>query len=169
MPVEGVALINNIFGTLFMAAFYMWMVDHIRRGIKEKRAGLILSAIGGILLPLAAGLALLLALQSGNRAASLAFFFIPNPFSVEGGFVMILMGVLFYILRKYRLIQGALILIVSVFAWYTAENPYDFQWFVVFALIPLLLYNGNGGGGENTFSMSFTLPISTCFTPSPGL
>jgi hypothetical protein len=155
MPLEEVVLINNIFNTLFMAAFYMWMTDRIRKGVAEKRAALILSAIWGLLLPVVLGLALILALQSGNRTALMILFFIPNPVSAEGGFVMIGMGVLFYILRKYRLVQAALVGLLSVFSWYISKDSGALQWLVVFAVIPILLYNGKRGRGIKYFFYVF--------------
>jgi hypothetical protein len=151
MPVEQVALINNIFGALFMAAFYMWMIDHLLAGFNEKRLLKILSAIGGMLLPFVISLATLLALQSENRTAVLVLFFIPSPVSVEGGFVLVFMGVAFYILRKYRLIQAALVVAISALTWYSSQNSGSFQWLMLFAVIPMLLYNGTRGKGGKYF------------------
>jgi hypothetical protein len=154
MPLEHVILINNIFGTLFMAAFYMWMADCIRDGFKEKKPAKILSALGGCLLPLALSIAMLLALRAGNWTATLVLSFIPNLLSVEGGFILIFMGLFFYLLRKYRPAQAALILAIGALSWYgSLDNPGagDFQWLMVFAVIPLLLYNGKRGRGGKYF------------------
>jgi hypothetical protein len=153
MPMEHISLINNIFGTLFMSAFYMWMIDGIREGFKEKNPAKILPAIGGFLLPLVISLAMLLALQTKNWIATRILLFIPNPLSVEGGFVLIFMGVFFYLLRKYRLAQAALVLVISALTWYSSRNSASgsFQWLMVFALIPLCLYNGKRGKGGKYF------------------
>jgi hypothetical protein len=158
MPLEHVILINNIFGTLFMAAFYMWMADCIRDGFKEKKPVKILSAAGGCLLPLALSLALLLAMQSKNQTAAMILFFIPSLLSVEGGFILVFMGLLFYLLRKYRLAQAALVLAIGAVSWYgSLNNPGagDFQWLMVFAVIPLLLYNGRRGRGGKYFFYAY--------------
>jgi hypothetical protein len=153
MPVEHIALINNIFGTLFMAAWYMWMIEGIQKGFKEKRPVKIISSLGGMLLPLVISLAMLLALQTENRIAALIFLFVPNLLSVEGGFVLVFMGLLFYILRKYRLAQAALVLAVSALVWYASKDSPDpdFQWLMAFAVIPILLYNGERGRGGKYF------------------
>jgi hypothetical protein len=155
MPVEHVVLINNIFGTLFLAAFYMWMIDRFREGCKEKSPVKILSAIGGSLLPFVISLAMLLALQSENRIAALIFLFIPSLVSVEGGFILVFMGALFYLLRKYRLAQAALVLVISALIWYSSRDSGGFQWLMVFALIPLCLYNGKRGRGGKYFFYVF--------------
>ncbi|MDR2313022.1 MAG: conjugal transfer protein TraX [Spirochaetaceae bacterium] len=153
MPVEHIALINNIFGALFMAAWYMWMIECVRKGFTEKRPGKIILSLGGILLPFVISIAVLLALQSENRIAALIFLFVPNLLSVEGGFALVLLGVFFYILRKYRIAQAALVLAVGALSWYASkDSPVpDFQWLMVFAVIPILLYNGKRGRGGKYF------------------
>jgi hypothetical protein len=153
MPMEHIVLVNNIFGALFLAVYYMWMFDCIRGGFKERHSLKIISAIGGIVFPIVISLALLLALKYENRTAALILLFVPNPLSVEGGFVLVFMGMLFYVLRKYRLAQAALVLIISVFTWYFALG--DFQWLMAFAVIPILLYNGKRGKGEKYFFYVF--------------
>jgi hypothetical protein len=147
MPMEHIALTNNIFGTLFLAAWYMWMIDRVVGGFREKRPAKILLAIGGLFLPLIASIAVLMALQSENRIVVLIFLFIPNLLLAEGGFALVFMGVAFYLLRKYRLAQVALVLAVSVLSWYFSRDavPADFQWLMVFAIIPIILYNGKRG------------------------
>jgi hypothetical protein len=158
MPMEDVNLINNIFGTLFLAAFYMWALDRFRRGLQEKSPAKIISAIGGFFLPLAAGIAMLLALQTGNRTAAMVLFFIPNPLSVEGGFILVLMGVLFYVLRKHRIAQAALVLVIAALSFYSSigsPGAGDVQWLMAFAVIPLSLYNGKRGGGGKYFFYIF--------------
>jgi hypothetical protein len=146
MPMD-IALINNIFGTLFLAAWYMWMIDRIIGGFREKSPAKILSAAGGLLLPLIVSLAALLALQSRSYTIIMILYFIPNPLFAEGGFMLVFMGVAFYLLRKYRPAQAALVLAVSAFTWYLSKDsvPADFQWLMVFAIIPIILYNGKRG------------------------
>jgi hypothetical protein len=164
MPMD-IALINNIFGTLFLAAWYMWMIDRITGGFREKNPVKILSAAGGLLLPLIVSLAALMALQSENHTLIPILFFIPNLLFVEGGFVLIFMGVVFYLLRKYRLAQAALILVVSAFSWYFSKDsvPAGFQWLMVFAIIPIILYNGKRGkvqkGGKYFFYVFYPAHI----------
>ncbi|MDR0400704.1 MAG: conjugal transfer protein TraX [Treponema sp.] len=148
MPMEHIALINNIFGTLFLSSYYMWIIDLIRGGIKERSPAKVLPALLGFILPFVLSFVMILAMQNGSRNAVLALFFIPNPLSVEGGLVLTFMGTAFYLLRKRRLAQTALVLIIGALTWYASRGAAgDVQWLMVFAVVPLLLYNGKRGGG----------------------
>ncbi|MDR1177508.1 MAG: hypothetical protein LBK64_01635, partial [Spirochaetaceae bacterium] len=127
---------------------YMWIIDCFREGFNEKRPAKILSAAGAFLLPLVVSLVMFLVLQSGNHRAILFLFFIPSPLFVEGGLVLVFTGAAFYLLRKYRLAQAALVLVISALTWYSSgKGAGNFQWLMVFAVIPLLLYNGKRGKG----------------------
>jgi hypothetical protein len=162
-PVENVELMNNVFGTLFMSVFYMLMVDLFRRGIKEKKPGRILLAIGGALLPLILGMALAV-LVSGDgdipfRTIALALFFlVPTPLTVEGGFVLVIMGIAFFLLRNYRWAQALVPAAVGLLILCTSRgetgipNP---QWLMAFAALPILLYNGLRGRGDKYFFYTF--------------
>jgi hypothetical protein len=155
MPMEEIALINNIFSTLFMAAFYMWMIEILREGYREKRVGAIILSIGGMILPFIVGLAMLLSLSNSNQMAAMILLFIPNLISVEGGFVLVIMGILFYLLRKYRLVQIGVLLVISAFSWYSSRGSGNFQWLMAAAAVPLLLYNGQRGRGSKYFFYIF--------------
>jgi hypothetical protein len=165
MPMEHISLINNIFSTLFLAVWYMWMIDRVIGGFREKSPAKILSAAGGLFLPLIVSLAALLALQSKSQTAALILLFIPNPLLAEGGFALVFMGVAFYLLRKYRLVQAALVLAVGALTWYFSKDsvPADFQWLMVFAIIPIILYNGKRGkvqrGGKYFFYIYYPAHI----------
>ncbi|MDR2418923.1 MAG: conjugal transfer protein TraX [Treponema sp.] len=165
MPMEHIALINNIFGTLFLATWYMWMIDRVAGGFRGKSPAKIFSAAGGMLLPFIVSFAALLLLQSENQIAVRVILFIPNLLFAEGGFALVFMGVAFYILRKYRLAQAALVLAVSVLTWYASKDSVspDFQWLMVFAVIPIILYNGKRGkaqkGGKYFFYVFYPAHI----------
>jgi hypothetical protein len=156
MPMPDIALINNIFGTLFMAVYYMWTIDRIRGGFREKSPVRIITGIAGFLLPFLLSLIVILALRTRNWNITRIFLFIPTPLSVEGGLVLILIGVAFYLLRKYRLAQAALLAVISALTWYfSRDTPGDVQWLMVFAIIPMILYNGKRGSGGKYFFYIF--------------
>jgi hypothetical protein len=157
MFLEDVILINNIFSTLLTAAFYMAMIDLFRRGLREKKAGTAALAVGGMVLPLLAGLAFVAALAAENLTAARILTFVPGPVTAEGGPIMVGMGILFYMLRKYRLAQIGVILIVGFLSWYTDKDPAlgNYQWLMVFAVIPIFLYNGTRGRGSKYFFYIF--------------
>jgi hypothetical protein len=158
---ENVELINNIFGTLFMSVFYMLMIDFFREGIKEKKPGRIFLALGGVLLPLIVGFALITLLLGENppsQVLKILFFFIPTPLTVEGGIFLVIVGILFYILRKYRWAQGLVPVAMGLLIVFTNRgengipNP---QWLMVFAALPIFFYSGRRGWGGKYFFYAF--------------
>ena len=160
-PVENVALINNIFGTLFLCVLYMAMVDLLREGIREKKPGRVLLALGGILLPLAVGFALvgiLFGTDPPNQILAILFLFIHTPFSVEGGIFQVAVGVLFYVLRKYRWAQALVPVTMGLLVALTGRGENGIpnaQWLMLFAALPILLYNGRRGWGAKYFFYAF--------------
>ncbi|MDR1105955.1 MAG: conjugal transfer protein TraX [Treponema sp.] len=158
--VENVALINNIFGTLFMSAFYMLMLDLFREGIREKKPGRILLALCGVLVSLAAAFvlaALFFGKSPPDRVIITLFFFIPTPLSVEGGFFLTGVGVLFYALRKYRWAQVLLPVAAGLAAFLASRGggASSAQWMMLFAALPVFLYNGKRGRGNKYFFYAF--------------
>jgi hypothetical protein len=162
--VENVALINNVFGSLFMSAFYMLIIDLFREGFREKKAGRILLALGGGLLPLIAGLGLFLLITGENSpggGALLLFYLIPTPLTVEGGVPLVMVGAAFYMLRQFRWAQALVPAAAGLFVILTGltgggntgiPNP---QWLMIFAAVPILLYNGQRGRGSKYFFYAF--------------
>jgi hypothetical protein len=62
------------------------------------------------------------------------------------------MGVLFYLLRNWRLAQAAVILAAGILTWFSDSGA---QWLMVTAIIPVLLYNGRRGRGNKYFFYVF--------------
>jgi hypothetical protein len=134
----------------------MLAADIIRSGVKEKNGGKTVCGILLLLVPVAAsGLVILLAatLISGVLPAWTAPLMgaIPSFFTIEGGFYFPLMGLLFYLLRKNRLLQLIPLAIFCV-ALATLGNT---EWMAIFAAIPILLYNGQRGKGNKYFFYIF--------------
>jgi hypothetical protein len=159
--VENVALINNVFGTLFISVFYMLIIDLFREGIREKRASRIFLAIGGGLLPFIAGLGIMLlftAKTPPNPIVLLLFYLIPNPLTVEGGFLLVTTGILFYVLRKVRWAQALVPVAAGLYVLLTSRGETgipDPQWLMLFAALPIFLYNGRRGRGGKYFFYIF--------------
>ena len=79
----------------------------------------------------------------------IAFFImaIPNILVVEGGYIMVYLGLLFYIFRRHRIAQ------MVIFVYLT--DPMSVQWMMVFAIIPMYFYNGEKGRGMKLFFYIF--------------
>ncbi|MDR1915659.1 MAG: conjugal transfer protein TraX [Synergistaceae bacterium] len=144
MRLDDVALINNIFGTLLVSVFYMILADMLKQAVSDKKLGASLLVLSYMLLPFVVGiLALTMTdLPVWLRVAVLRY--IPNPIAVEGGFTLVLLGVLFHLFRKARMIQVMIVLAVSALSLFLADGV---QWIMALAVIPILLYNGKRGPG----------------------
>jgi hypothetical protein len=144
MRLDDVALINNIFGTLLVAVIYMILWDMMRRAIGRKKAGESIVVLLCMLLPFAVGIVPLVmeSLPVWFRIAVLKY--VPNPIAVEGGVVLVALGVLFHIFRNSRGAQVLVVLAVSALSLSSSDNA---QWLMALSVIPILLYNGERGGG----------------------
>jgi hypothetical protein len=164
LPVQDVVLMNNIFSALFISVWYMWMIDCVRNGIAEKKGASIAAAVAGMLLPFIIGAGLLVIMATDalaepiRRSAALALTIIPNPVSVEGGVILILLAVLFYVFRRFRIAQIGVLLAISALSFVLSK---DAQWVMAAAAVPIALYNRRrgGSGGKYFFYMFYPAHI----------
>lgn len=161
VPNSNVILMNNAFSTFFVAGLYMLFWDCFTEGIHSKSWGKILKAILCSFIPIICALPIyLVAVLSFNqeipasaiRVLATVSLLVPNILSVEGGFAMVALGVAFYIFRKYRWLQIAVLLVLSGIIY--ALNG-GFQWVMCFAAIPMSLYNGERGRSMKYFFYIF--------------
>ncbi|MDR1979178.1 MAG: conjugal transfer protein TraX [Synergistaceae bacterium] len=152
MRLEDVALINNIFGTLFVSTLYMLLSDIFRKGVKEKRAGRVFLSLLGMLLPVGVGISLIAAegIPIWLRVALLRY--IPNPVTVEGGFALTFLGVWFHLCGPSRFLQNLAVLALGILSFTSGGGA---QWLMIFSIIPISLYNGKRGGGGKYFFYIF--------------
>jgi hypothetical protein len=141
------ALMNNVFGTLLTTAFCCLAVTFITEGVRRKQGRRVAAGVALLLLPFAVTAAVLLVLTGADSPlAYLLVSFVPNLLTVEGGWAMVLMGVLFYLLRRVRWAQMLVIAVFALLSFLSGQGG-NIQWMMVFAIPLLLLYNGRRGRG----------------------
>ena len=159
LPNESVVLMNNAFSTFLITGLYIVFWDRLVSGLREKNFVKVLTSILLFALPvITAWPALFIVQHTSEFSLQMIRIFltlsllIPNILLVEGGFLMVLLGLGFYIFRKNRLIQVALLLALSTLVYVTGNH---IQSFMALAAIPLLLYNGKKGRGMKNFFYIF--------------
>lgn len=161
IPNENVVLMNNAFSTFFVAGLYRMFWDWFLAGIKEKKATQIMKSILCCFIPILCALPMLLVgMLSANenipafviRILATVSLLVPNILTVEGGFALVLLGVLFYIFRNNRIMQILVLLILSVLVYITGDK---IQCIMGLAAIPIVMYNGKRGYGMKNFFYIF--------------
>lgn len=150
LPNENIVLANNIFGTLFLGVLAMYCYDSIKNSKQDKKQGFI--GIGIILFVLAYSAYFFNLLSDPDnfnvtlfRILSIIF---PTLVTTEGGFVLVLLALFFYIFREKRTVQIVVLLLVSVVATgfnFTGLFTTNIQWMMAFSAIFIWLYNGKEG------------------------
>jgi len=159
-PNENIVLINNAFSTFFMVGLYILFWDMFLNGIQTKSIRKIISAILLSIIPIISAIPMMLVTSLDNLPSPWILrllFFIPNIFLVEGGFFMVITGILFYIFRHKRWVQISILIILSIIVFIVNPNSRLLagQWMMIFAIIPMFLYNGRKGFGLKNFFYIF--------------
>lgn len=151
---------NGIFSTFVILIIMFRGIDCIREKKLFKGIGLILS-------PFIASYALIfifqllilpiMPIETANNIYIIISTFIPSPFLVEGGLYVILTGVILYVFKENKKLQGVFFAIF-VLAWMVGIpliyiRPISlklmftdyYEWMAVFAVIFMFLYNGEKG------------------------
>jgi len=166
LPNEDVVLMNNAFMTFFVTGLYILFYEMFASGVKEKKAGKIVKSILLCFVPVLTSIpALLLSVPHENeifapeilRVIITVCLLLPNLLFLEGGFTLVILGVLFYALRKWRWAQISALAAFSALSFISSgvglEQPN--QWLMILAVIPMLLYNGEKGHGMKHFFYIF--------------
>jgi hypothetical protein len=154
LPNPSIILMNNAFTTFFVATLYMLFWDMLVKGVKERKAKSIIAAVLLCFVPILTMIPILFVsnIEAPPSWLMRTLFFIPNILLVEGGPLMVATGVLFYVFRRWRWAQIGVLAAVAALVF--AVNP-SIQWIMIFALIPMLLYNGEKGRGMKSFFYIF--------------
>jgi len=152
-------LAGNIFQTFFYTALYITCIEKIIK--KDKN---IIAPAVFMFIPLA--LVVVHQWFSGLNYSGNVYEFIkiilnvfcPSPFTIEYSFIFVILGVLWYFVNN-KYINCALFIVLSLFSYavdvnvfYNPNSDLSFwhlftspQWYMVFAVIFILLYNGKKG------------------------
>lgn len=160
--IGSIGLTNNAFSTFFITGIFIYSWDLLFKGLRDKSYRELIQGMGVFLLPILSAIPVavlggIFETPNGNPfvAHSVAFLLslVPSVIMVEGGFVMVILGLLFYIFRTNRMAQIIVLVVISVIA--HLFDPTGVQWMMVFAAIPMYFYNGERGSGNKNFFYTF--------------
>lgn len=151
-PNPDVMLLNSMFGTLFLAVYYMWVVDLVESGLEKRTVKPVFLGLLAGLIPIGASALLIESINIHITLFRILMMALPTFFNVEGGWGWVLLGVGFYICRNHRLAQIGLLVFLSAFSFALSGGH---QWLMVFAAIPIFFYNGKPGKKSKWFFYIF--------------
>ncbi|MDR2043209.1 MAG: conjugal transfer protein TraX [Clostridium sp.] len=158
LPNQEIVLMNNAFTTFFLTALCSLFWERLRSGVKEKRAGKIITSVLLFFVPVLTFLPVFVSgiLTESNLSLAQVIvtisLFLPNYGATEGGILMVALGLLFYIFREKRLVQVAILAALSAMIYFMSNSV---QALMVFAALPMLMYNGRKGRGMKYFFYVF--------------
>ncbi|WP_427813472.1 TraX family protein [Enterococcus sp. 22-H-5-01] len=156
-------IINNIFGTIFLGTVFMQACEYLKqrktvlKGLAWLIVPLILSIIPMLLLTNPA----VLGSTSGMWFFRIYTFLIPTLLLTEGGFLFVLLAVLFYLFHGKKYLQVAALVVIALISLVVGSGGVasafttNYQWMMLFAAIPIILYNGEKGRGMRNFFYIF--------------
>lgn len=163
---RGAALMNNIFATLFLITYFIFIGGKLKDSYKNKKIIQLILNIFLILLPIIMDIIFIMFIMPSYNMIWIKIFmtFIPMPNMVEGGFIFVLLGILFYVLRDKKILLSIMYILLSFIIFYLGANSnyslentfnHNIQWFMVFSLVFIRLYNNEKGKSNKWFFYIF--------------
>ncbi|MHC5373165.1 TraX family protein [Enterococcus sp. LJL120] len=162
--VDNEIVLNNIFETLFLGTIYMLSVDYFKAGFKHKKGKDIAKGLLVFLLPIVASVIPFLGIliapgnQIAGRITQILSILIPSLLTTEGSVVFVLLAVLFYLFHGKKFWQIASLLFIALLNLVLGSgNPFteNYQWMMIIAAVPIILYNGEKGRSMRNFFYYF--------------
>ena len=141
---DGITPTNGICATFFLLLLLLQGTSLVRR---QKWQGIVMLIVPFVL-PQA-----LYALLPAQTATLLTTTLLPSPYNCEGGMEFLVLGALFYLFREKRTLQLTVYASASLVLYLVPVLVLGggallltyYQWLMVFAVIPLAMYNGQRG------------------------
>lgn len=162
---NGNMIINNIFATMFLITLYIVAIDGGIKALKEGHLRKGLLCVFLFALPILTSLVGMEMMTINNLLLfKLYFTFVPGLLFVEGGFLMVILGVGFYFVRHSKIVLAvyytafsAIIFFIMASAGLTFENLFimNYQWLMILALPFILSYNLEKGRSSKWFFYVF--------------
>jgi len=156
---DSLHIFNNIFGTFFISVFYLYYIEKIKENKKNGKDIFLIVAIMfiPILLTFIPPLLTFISYRFGYIISSNMYILLngllPSPMFIEGGPVLVILGIIMYLLRDNRtkqvLVYVFVCLILFTGGGFNMQNLLyvNYQWMMIFSAVFMLSYNGNKGNG----------------------
>lgn len=160
MP-NGGMIINNIFATMFLITFFIYLGEKMVLAFKEGNVKVGLFNLIFILTPFIVSFIVLMNMSTLPLFV-LRFILValPLPFLVEGGILWIALGIGFYLCHNRKKSLGIFYTLFCIIVFFLTTGMdfsftnlflINYQWLMILALPLLLLYNGEKGRGMRSF------------------
>lgn len=158
----GYLVINNIFASMFLIAFFISVASKVNAHIKNKKFPSALLYLFLLSVPIIVDMLLIISrLSDKSFIVKITNILLPSTLFVEGGPFIVLLGIGFYLFRSSKLkisifyiVYTSLFFCVGFFFdpnWSISLIFNDIQFYAIFAIFFILMYN-NKKGKDSLFS-----------------